>query len=195
MQIISPRWFAAVAFAGAWSVSLHAEYLENTDFKDSIAGWHGDGQPAFLKEDGTEDSMGQPVLKLMLSRSGPHMVYQEFKTHDKPASLHMQVDILASDDYQRSKTLGDYTTELLDYGSNTYLMWNAIGVCNVDFWIRLGSPNSVGWHYKLAAVRAQKWVTVDNAFTTNVETDKWTIYLCVPPGKGTLYIKNPSVAP
>ena len=175
--------------------SLQADYLKNTDLKEGMAGWHGDGEAAFLNPDGTEGAEGDPnvipVIKIALSKGSPRAVYQDYETRDNPKTLNFKVDIFASSDYQRSKSVNDYTPQLIDYPAGDFFLWNVIGICNVDFWIRAGPD----WHYKLAQATVGAWVTVDYKFTNAFDAENRSVYFCVPPGEGTLYLKNPSVTP
>jgi hypothetical protein len=190
-----PITLAALIGVGMPPFSLQADYLKNTDLKEGLAGWHGDGEAAFLNPDGTEGAEGDkgviPVIKITLSKGEPRSVYQEYETRDNPKTLHFKVDIFASIDYQRSKSIDDYTPQLIDYSAGDFFQWNVIGVCNVDFWIRAGPD----WHYKLAKATVGKWFTVDYKFTNAFDTDTRSVYFCVPPGEGTLYLKNPSATP
>lgn len=196
MRAPLPMTLAAFVLAGMMPLSLQADYLKNTDFKEGLAGWHGDGQIAFLNPDGTEGAEGDkgviPVIKITLSNRDSRSVYQEFETRDKPKTLHFKVDIFASNDYQRSKSIHDYTQQIIDYTAGDYLTWNVIAICNVDFWIRTGPD----MHYKLANAEMGKWITVDYSFTKILDSSQdMSVSFCVPPGKGTLYLKNPSATP
>lgn len=176
-------------FLGMMAAPLRANYLTNTDFKDGIGGWHGEGDGVFLADDGTEAPIGTPVIKILLSRGNSHSVYQEFETRDKPTSLHVKVDVFASSDFKRSKYPQDYSINWKP-GSTWY--WTAIAIPNVDFWIRGGGS---GWFYKLASVKPGAWETVEGDFEGLPSDGNRVLNFCVPPGEGAIYIKNPSVDP
>ena len=110
----SPLWclVAILTLVGMVPFSVRAEYLSNTDFKEGSQAWHGDGQAAFLKPDGTEGSEGDPgavaVIRILLSKSQPRAIYQDYTTPDHPRSQHIKVDVFASKDFKRSKFPNDY---------------------------------------------------------------------------------------
>src|ERR1700734_2064016 len=112
MRAPSPITLAVLILAGMIPFSLQADYLKNTDLKEGMAGWHGDGEAAFLNPDGTEGAEGDPnvipVIKIALSKGSPRAVYQDYETRDNPKTLNFKVDIFASSDYQRSKSVNDY---------------------------------------------------------------------------------------
>jgi hypothetical protein len=173
--------------------TLHADYLKNTDFKSDLSCWHGDGQRVFLKADGTEgaetDQGVTPVIRLTLSEH-PQAVYQEFDTPDKPATMHIKVDIFASSDYKRSDQDQDYNRKWNSGG--TYYAWrNAIPTA--DFWIRGGGV--VRFFYKLSDATPGSWVTVEGNFKNLEELGTRSVTFCVPAGAGTLYLKNPLAEP
>jgi hypothetical protein len=195
MRPPSTIMLAALILAGMMPFSLQADYLKNTDLKEGLAGWHGDGESAFLNPDGTEGAEGDknviPVIKITLSKRDSRAVYQEFETRDNPKNLHLNVDVFASTDYQRSRSPGDYTSELAAFSEDTDFVWNLIAICNTDFWIR-ATP---AWHYKLAKLTAGKWITVSYTFSTVLDEESRSVFFCVPPGEGTIYLKNPSATP
>jgi hypothetical protein len=177
--------------SGLTVVSLRADnFLKNADLKDGIAGWHGDGEPALLKADGTEGADGDPdvtpVIKIPLSSGDSRAVYQEISTRDKPTTMHVKVEVYASSDFKRSTHADDYT---IDWKPGGTWYWSAITIPNVDFWIRGGSSNS--WFYKLANLKPSAWTTVDGHFEGLPNDDDRVITFCAPPGHGTVYIKNP----
>ena len=177
---------------GIMALPLSADYLINTDLSQGLSGWHGDGEQVFLKPDGLESSQGDPdviaVIKLRLSRSESRSVYQEFETPGKPQNLHFKVDIFPSSDFHRSSSDSDYTPQVIDYPPGTFTVWGVLAIFRVDFWIR-ATPT---WHYKLANTIPGRWVTVDYSFTnTPSDSSHQTVYFCVPPGQGAIYLKNP----
>ena len=182
----------ATLLASAPALPLPATYLINSDLKESIAGWSGDGESKFLKPDGLEgdetDPGAIPVIKLDLSRGSPRAVYQEFVTRDKPTNLHIKVDVFASLDFQRSKFPSDYTITWKPGGT---WYWSAIAIPSVDFWIR-GGP---GWFYKLTSLKPGKWVTVNGSFEGLSSDENRVVNFCVPPGEGAVYLKNAVVTP
>ena len=171
--------------------TIRADYIENGDISNGLVGWHGDGERAYLKADGTEGDEGDtdvtPVLKLKLSSGQPREVSQNINLHDSPTTLHVKVDIFISSDFKRSTFAQDYTKT---WSSGTYY-WTAIIVPSCDFWIR-GGP---GWFYKLTNAVAGKWTTVEGSFDNLEALQDRTISFCVPPGTGTLYLKNISASP
>jgi hypothetical protein len=186
---------AAGLVAVAMAVPLRADYLTNTDFSDGISGWHGDGEAAYLKPDGTEGAEGDigviPVIKLPLADRSSHAVYQEFETRDHPKTLQFKVEVYASSDFKRSASPDDYTQELGNFQSGNTLIWSDIGILNVDFWIRL-DPGS---YYKMQNLKPKTWVTVKVPWNSIEDDENRTINFCVPPGDGVVYIKNPSATP
>ncbi len=170
---------------------LAADYLINGDFSQGLSGWHGDGEQVYLNPDGTEGSQTDPgvvpVIKIPLSRSESRFVYQEFDTPDTPKNLHFKVDIFPSGDFQRSTSDSDYTSQTADFSSGMFMVWGVTAVLRTDFWIR-ATPM---WHYKLANATPGKWVTVDYSFVNPSDANHQSVYFCVPPGQGAIYIKNP----
>jgi hypothetical protein len=186
---------AAIVFlAGITTLSLEANYLTNTDLKDGFAGWNGDGEAAFLTADGIEGADGDkgviPVIKLPLSKGQARGVYQEIETKDNPSTFHARVQVYASNDFQRSKFASDYSSEI-NWRPGSVWYWSAECVPNVDFWIRVGP----GYMYKLANLKPGQWVTVDAKWDSPMAAEDRAVYFFVPPGDGTVYIKNPSVTP
>jgi hypothetical protein len=185
------RWFLITAVLLVLASPLPADYIENGDMAKGLVGWHGDGETAFLKADGTEGSEGDPdvipVLKLKLSSGQPREVSQNINLHDSPTTLHVKVDIFISSDFKRSTFPEDYTKT---WNRGTYY-WTAIIVPTCDFWIR-GGP---GWFYRLAEAVPGKWTTVEGSFDNLEALEDRTISFCVPPGTGTLYLKNASANP
>lgn len=173
----------ALILAGTMSFSLRADYLKNTDFKEGSQCWRGDGQAAFLKADGTEGADGDkdvvPVIKITLSKGQRRAVYQEFQPKDAPARLHVTVQIFASVDFKRSSHVSDYQTD------------DFIPMPNTDFLIRL-LPD---YYDKTARLKPGEWVTVDCEWGSPTPADDRSVYFFVPPGDGTVYLKNPSVTP
>ena len=49
--------------------------------------------------------------------------------------------------------------------------------------------------YKLADLVPGQWVTVDCGFDVTSPAEGGTVYFAVPPGEGTVYIRNASVTP
>ena len=173
------------------SLNATANDLANTDFQKGLSDWHGDGEIAYLKTDGTEgtetDPDVTPVMKIVLSRSRTLAVYQEFDTRDaKPTNMHVTVDVYASADFVRSKFASDYSIKWKPGGT---WYWSAIAIPDVDFWIR-GGP---GWFYKLIDLKPGSWSKLDGRFEGLMESDSHVMNFCVPPGQGTIYLKNPSV--
>jgi hypothetical protein len=167
------------------------EYLKNADFKKGKSKWLGDGDLVFLKPDGTEggeeDPGATPVLKLKLKKSESNLLFQEFRTKDKPKTLQVSVEIKASDDFKRLEESELYT-QTWKAGSTMY--WTGVEISPVDFWIRVGP----GWLYKLAKAK-KDWQKVEGRWENVMESDERLLYFCVPPGEGALYLRNPVVTP
>jgi len=197
MRSFHLRWLAALILVGAWIFPLRAEYLKNTDFKNSIAGWHGDGQAAFLMPDGTEGPDGVPVIKIPLSHNNSRIVCQELDTHKEPSAMTIKVDVFASADFKRSKNKESYNADTFNWKPGDNYLWSDGVVLNVDFWIRCGS--GFYWWYKLGEIKPGTWTTLigrfDKPFFKTSEHENRTVGFCVPPGEGAIYIKNPSVVP
>ena len=178
-------------WAGLSLFSVRADnFLKNADLKGGIAGWHGDGEPALLKADGTEGADGDanvtPVIKIPLSSGDSRTVYQEISTRDLPTTMHVKVEVFASSDFKRSTRADDYS---IDWKPGGTWYWSAIAIPNVDFWIRGGGNN--GWFYKLASLKPGAWITVDGRFEGLHLDEDSVVTFCAPPGHGTVYIKNP----
>src|SRR5258708_3026421 len=116
MRTISRTMLATLLLAGMMPFSLQADYLKNTDLKGGLAGWHGEGVAAFFNPGGAEAREGDkgviPVIKIALSKSQPHSVYQEYETRDNPKTQHIQVEVYASNDFKRSTFASDYSREI-----------------------------------------------------------------------------------
>jgi hypothetical protein len=185
---------SAGLLAAAMASPLQADYLINTDLSDGIGGWHGDGEAAYLKANGTEGDEGDPgitpVIKLPLSKDSPRTVYQDFETRDHPKALQIKVEIYASSDFKRSTFPSDYTPEI-NWQPGAVWYWSAIAIPNVDFWLR-AAP---GYSYKTTNLLPKNWVTVAVNWDSIQDSEDRTINFCVPPGDGVIYIKNPSATP
>ena len=194
MRASSPMALAALILAIMAPFSLRADYLKNTDLKEGLAGWHGDGEAAFLNPDGTEGAEGDkgviPVIKLALSKGQPHSVYQDYETRDDPKTQHIRVEVFASADFKRSTFATDYSPEINWKPGGTWY-WSAECVPNVDFWIR-GAP---GFLYKLANLKPGEWVTVDGRWDSPPPAEDRTVAFMVPPGDGAVYIRKPAATP
>ena len=184
---------AAFLLAGLMAITVQADYLSNTDFKEGLSCWHGDGEPAFLNPDGTEGAEGDkgviPVLKIALSSGQSRAVYQDYEATDNPKTQHIKVEVYASADFKRSKFASDYSQEINWRAGQTWY-WSAEAIPNVDFWIR-GSP---GFIYKLANLKPGQWVKVDGRWDSAPPGEDRTVSFIVPPGTGTVYIRNPSAS-
>ena len=174
-------------------------YLENGDFKDGLTGWRGGGEEVFLKADGSEgaetDSDVTPVIKVTLTHGQSHAIYQEIDLHDKPSTLHVQIEMYASKDFQRSKFPNDYNAS-----QNYKTMWEyGIVVPDADFWIRLGPGVRYLyplWFYATTDAQPGKWQTLKATWDKGEKRgDQFTVNFCVPPGDGFVYLKNPSATP
>jgi hypothetical protein len=194
MRALSPITLAVLILAGMMPFSLRADYLKNTDLKEGLAGWHGDGESAFLNPDGTEGAEGDkgviPVIKLVLSKGQVRVVYQDYETRDNPKTQHLRVEVYASSDFKRSKFASDYSSDI-NWKPGGVWYWTGEAVPNVDFWIR-GAP---GYLYKLANLKPGEWVTVDGQWDTPPPAEDRTICFIVPPGDGTVYLRKPSATP
>jgi hypothetical protein len=171
------------------------ENLANSDLKEGMAGWHGDGSLVFLNPDGTEGSEGDPgvtpVIKLELTRSGVRSVYQEVSVRDQSTQIAYKVEISAASKIVRSTSRDDYTSELFDYHTGDF-HWTAIGTCNTDFWLRAGSdPN---WYYVLGQPSVGQWTTVSGSASVDPNSNSLNVLYCVPPGEGAVYLRNPSAS-
>ena len=191
---ISPITLAVVLLAGMMPLTVRANYLINTDLKDGLSGWHGDGEAAFLTPDGIEGAEGDkgviPVIKIELSKGEPRSVYQDYETRDDPKTQHLRVQVFASSDFKRSTFASDYSPDINWKAGGTWY-WTGEEIPNVDFWIR-GSP---GFLYKLANLKPGQWVTVDGRWDSPPPAEDRAVYFIVPPGDGTIYIRNASATP
>ena len=181
---------ALVSLLALGQTGARADFFLNSDLKKGLACWHDDGSIVFLKPDGTEgqedDPDVTPAIKIILSSSRPRMVSQEFDTRDPLKSLHVKVDVMASDDFQRT-TSPDTSTAAANWKPNMIWYWSGLAVPDVDFWIR-GGP---GWFYKLANLVPRQWVTVDGLFDQIQPSVNHAILFCVPAGQGSVYLRNP----
>jgi hypothetical protein len=172
---------AAGLLMGMASLAQCDNYLKNADFSEGSQLWRGDGQAAFLNPDGTEASEGDPgsipVIKVTLSKSRVHAVYQEFELHDAPSQLHIKLDVYASNDFKRSNRASDYNTD--DF------------MTSVDFMMRM-MPD---YYERTASLKPGEWVTVQGVFKYLTGANSRTIFFMIPPGDGTVYIRNASVTP
>jgi hypothetical protein len=150
---------------------LRADYLINTDLKDSLAGWHGDAQRVLLLPDGSEgaatDTDAVPVIKLKLG-SQRESVYQEYEIRDQPASVTITVDVYASSDYQPG-------SDDMGFG---------------DLWLR----DEPAFFERLAHPKPGQWITVTAKVYRLRGTDH-VLSFNVPPGQGAVYLKNIHAAP
>ena len=176
-------------------------YLKNADLKAGWTSWHGSGEIAFLKADGTEGAEGDPdvtpVIKVMLSHGQSREVYQEYEVHDKPSNLTLRVEVFASSDFKRSTNKNDYTPVGPLHASawRTNFYWNEIAIPNSDFWIR-GMVSDSSFMYTPQDLQPGAWTTVESQNWQLLSTlTTGIIYFCVPPGTGTVYLKNPSAKP
>jgi hypothetical protein len=188
MRASLPVMLAGLFLAGV-SLSLGADYLKNTDLSEGFSCWHGDGESAFLAPDGTEGQQGDKgvvaVIKVPLSKGGVRSVYQEYDTKDNPKTQHLHVEVFASSDFKRSTFAADYSQDI-NWKAGSLWYWTGEAVPNVDFWIR-GAP---GFLYKLANLQPLKWVTVDGHWDSPPPADERSVYFFVPPGEGTIYLRN-----
>ena len=170
-----------VMVMGMASLGLADNYLKNTDFKEGSQLWHGDGQGAFLKPDGTEGSEDDPgaipVIRIPLTKTQVHTVFQDFSTHDAPGKLHITLQVYASLDFKRSKVASDYQTD--------------DGMPNADFLLRY-LPD---YFEQTAKLKPGEWVTVQATYSSPQPLEDRRICFMVPPGEGVVYFKNPSVTP
>jgi len=176
---IFPAFLLAYAMAGGMPLSLHAEYLTNTDFKEGSQMWRGDGRTVFLRPDGTEgdenDPGAVPVMKIALSKWHSRSVFQDYKTPDNPNTQNVKVQVYASIDFKRSRFADDYVSD--DY------------VPNADFCIRLlpGELDST------SDLKPGEWVTVKGKLQSLTAANDRTICFLIPPGDGIIYLKQPSI--
>jgi hypothetical protein len=194
MRTISRLGFVVMTLVAIMPLAFSAEYLQNKDLKQGFSCWHGDGEPAFLNPDGTEGQEGDkgviPVLKLPLSKGQPRAIYQEYETRDSPTTQHVRLQVYASSDFKRSTFASDYSPEI-NWKAGSIWYWSVECVPNVDFWIRVGP----GYLYKLANLKPGEWVTVDGRWDSPPPADDRGVYFFVPPGNGTVYLRNFSATP
>jgi hypothetical protein len=194
MRVSSPIMLAALILAGMMPFTLQADYLKNGDLKDGLACWRGDGVAAFLNPDGTEGAEGDkgviPVIKVTLSKGRPHAVYQDYEARDTPKTQHIRVDVFASVDFKRSTFPSDYSPDI-NWKAGSVWYWSGEAIPNVDFWIR-GSP---GFIYKMTNLKPGQWVTVDGRWDSVIPAENRSAYFIVPPGEGTIYLRNASASP
>jgi hypothetical protein len=174
------------------AMPARANYLGNTDLQQGFAFWHGAGEPAFLSSDGSEGAEGDkgvvPVIKIALSKGESRAVTQTYETKDDPKSLHVRLEVYASADFKRSVFAEDYSDDI-NWKSNGQYFGSDTEVPQADFWVH-DSPSGL---YQLAALKPGQWVTIEFDFDATRPTDERTIFLGVPPGEGTIYVRNPSV--
>ena len=174
-------------------LSLRGDYLKNTDFSEGFTCWHGDGEPAFLKPDGTEgtpeDKGAVAVIRMALSKGEPHFVYQEYDGRNNIKNEHLTVEVFASSDFKRSTFTTDYAPGMTAKAGD-FLILPAAVVLDVDFWLRAGP----GFFYKLSELKPGQWVTVDGLWQGPLPAENRAVYYFVPPGHGTIYLRKPSVA-
>ena len=197
MRPLLPITLAVFALMGMMPLSLQAQanYLKNTDLKEDFSFWHGDGEPVFLKPDGTEGAEGDkdviPVIKISLSKSQPRSVHQDFETPNDPKSLTYQVQVYASSDFKRSTFPNDYSSTINWLAGQTYCWYPAEVIPNVDFWIR-GKPGLI---YILADLKPNTWTTVSGVWPPAPPPGKdRAVVFCVPPGDGVVYLREASVS-
>jgi hypothetical protein len=189
-------WFlAALMFLAAFGTNaVAADFLKNGNLKEGMAGWHGDGEMAFLNPDGTEggemDPGVTPVIKLPLSHGGTHMVYQEITAPSDLKSLSVTVEVYASRDFKRSKFETDYTDSIHWTPGSTWY-WSAAAVPPVDFWIRCAP----GYLYKLASLKIADWTTVHGKWDAGASNTDRVVGFVVPPGESTIYIRKAAAGP
>ncbi len=185
---------ALAFFLGAGSRLLPADpVLHNADLANGLGGWHGDGELTYLKSDGTEaddaSTGGVPVIKLHLSGE-PHAVYQEYDTRTMPAKQQISVEAMPSLDFKRSK---DPSSSTIGWTSGTYY-WSDLVLPKADFWIR-GIGTDFMWYYQLASLKQGVWTKVAGHFERLSPSETHTVNFCVPAGQGSVYLRNPFVAP
>ncbi len=160
--------------------------------------WHGSGDLAFLKEDGTEGSQDDkdvtPVIKMTLTHGRSREVYQDFEARDKPAHLKFEVSVYASSDFKRSAFKNDYTDEAYIKNHTEFFWWYVI-VPEADFWIRGGTGGNSSFMYTEQKLTPGAWTTVKSEWDTYDQLEERSVNFCTPPGEGTIYLKNPSVKP
>ncbi len=188
----SPVVLAAFFLVGTVPLSLRADYIQNADLSQGFACWHGDGEPTFLDPDGTEgtadDKGAVPVIKITLSKDEPSSVYQDIETKDEPKSLKVRIEVYASGDFKRSPFADDYSSDINWKSTGTHYE-SEQETPDADFWIH-DMPSTI---YALSDLKPGQWVTVECEFDASTPVDERTVSFCVPPGEGTVYIRNASV--
>jgi hypothetical protein len=194
---LNSRNFLALAFlffVGSDPSLLRADYLNNADLKEGFAWWHGDGEPAFLNPDGTEGAEGDkgvvPVIRIRLSKGESHAVCQDYETPDEPKGLRVHLEVFASDDFKRSAFADDYSDDINWRSTGTYYGRDQ-EIPGTDFWLH-DSPSGL---YQLSDLKPGQWASIDCSFDATTPTDGRTLSFNVPPGEGTVYIRNASVMP
>lgn len=173
-----------VMLFGLFFLTASADYLTNTDFKDSLGGWHGDGKRVLLLPDGTEgsetDTDAVPVIKLKLT-SRPEAVYQNYHVSELPPSVHVTIDAYASSDFKRGKFASNaaFGSEISD---GSY-------VPDADFWFREDPSYSI----ETLKIKTGQWFTLAGIVEYSEAVTERFIYFCVPPGEGAIYLKNPHI--
>lgn len=178
-------------------IPLQADDSINPDPNDDLTNWHGDGESAYLKADGSEgsetDPNATPVTKLTLSHGQSRVVYREIDLRGNSYAVHVQIDLYASKDFQRSKFASDYTVT-----ERYKTMWeDDIYSPDVDFWIRMGPGlQYFGWFYTTFGLKPGSWQTLKASWDQGQKPgERFTVNFCVPPGDGAVYLKNPVVSP
>lgn len=176
-----------LAFLG--SSATRAELLKNTDFGSGKSHWKGGGQVVFVKPDGTEGAASDPgavrALRISLKNKEPQSVYQEFPTKDRPKTLKVTVQYMASPNFKRTEDESLYS---ISWTSGTYF-WSAVVVPHADFWVRV----SPGWLYRIGGQASATWQTLQGVWNDALPVEERAIHFCVPAGEGSLYIKDPVV--
>ena len=176
----------AVLLAAGATISLKADPLKNGDLKDGLTYWHGDGQLAYLKDDGTEGSEGDlnvtPVIKIPLSHGHRGVVYQEFDSRENQPQVNIQLDLMGSPDFKNlSKPMGpnEEGSALEQYPR---VPW--------DFQF-LFLPNFPADSCKMSI---GKWKTWKGEAQWAAHGDRYKLMFIVPPGEGAVYIRNLSLS-
>jgi hypothetical protein len=169
--------------------------LHNGDLSAGLSGWHGDGELTYVMPDGTEapdaTTGGIPAIKLHLSGE-PHAVYQEYDTRKMPGKQDITVEAMPSLDFKPSKDASSYSIDWKG-GTGTYY-WSDLVVPKADFWIR-GIGTDFMWYYQLASLKQGVWIKVEGKFQHLSQSETHTVNFCVPPGEGSVYLRNAVVAP
>jgi hypothetical protein len=190
-KILFPLLLLALFFTRA--ALADDNLLLNSDFNEDLAHWHGDCHIAYVRDNGTEGNAGdsdvKPALKINLLPHEVGVVSQDIIDHDKLTSLHFRVDILPSADFKPSQDDADYTHSLRYQKPGDSFQDAAEDALHVDFWMRFTPP----WHYFLAAAVPGKWTVVATDAHGIGHHEERTIFFCVPPGQGALYLLHPAV--